>query len=310
MLTPPVSYRTVRGAGGRPATRIVDIAMGQFDLIVMGTRRRGRFRAALRIMSVPSGTCAHPCLSCPTVPAAAGVKASAEACASFRRPRPSPGSARPQLRPRRRDSAQCCSMRSCARAPELARRQDRPLPHARAPARTCAPEMAGHFCHRALFIGPNARPAINEGRAEYIPVFLSDAPALFRRGILPARRRADQRLAARRTRLLLAGHVGRSPCPRRSQTAKSSSPRSTRPMPRTLGDSFVHVDDIDLGVEVDMPPYEHALDPRRRGRAAHRRVHRRAGARRRDAPDGHRRHPLGRRAWRWATSATWASTPR
>src|SRR3954454_3357589 len=30
-----------------------------------------------------------------------------------------------------------------------------------------------------------------------------------------------------------------------------------RAMPRTLGDSFVHVDDIDFGVEVDVPPYGH-----------------------------------------------------
>ena len=28
-------------------------------------------------------------------------------------------------------------------------------------------------------------------------------------------------------------------------------------MPRTLGDSFIHVDEIDLGVEVDLPPPEH-----------------------------------------------------
>ena len=34
-----------------------------------------------------------------------------------------------------------------------------------------------------------------------------------------------------------------------------------RAMPRTLGDSFIHVDDIDLGVEVDVPPYEHAGGP-------------------------------------------------
>ena len=34
-----------------------------------------------------------------------------------------------------------------------------------------------------------------------------------------------------------------------------------RSMPRTLGDSFVHVDDIDLAVEVDVPPYAHAVGP-------------------------------------------------
>jgi len=40
-----------------------------------------------------------------------------------------------------------------------------------------APEMEGHLLHRAVFIGPNARQAINEGRAEFIPVFLSDIRA-------------------------------------------------------------------------------------------------------------------------------------
>ncbi|MEA2577296.1 MAG: hypothetical protein QOD78_884, partial [Chloroflexota bacterium] len=32
-----------------------------------------------------------------------------------------------------------------------------------------------------------------------------------------------------------------------------------RSMPRTLGDSFIHVNDIDLAVDVDVPPYEHAV---------------------------------------------------
>jgi acyl-CoA hydrolase len=32
-----------------------------------------------------------------------------------------------------------------------------------------------------------------------------------------------------------------------------------RSMPRTLGESFIHVDDIDLGVEVDVPPYVHSM---------------------------------------------------
>lgn len=57
--------------------------------------------------------------------------------------------------------------------------------HIEGPGPHLAPEMAGHFYHRALFIGPNARAAVNEGRAEYIPAFLSDVPSFFRRGILP-----------------------------------------------------------------------------------------------------------------------------
>ena len=48
--------------------------------------------------------------------------------------------------------------------------------HCEGPHPHLAPEMEGHFLHRALFIGPNARAAINDGRAEFIPVQLSDVP--------------------------------------------------------------------------------------------------------------------------------------
>jgi acetyl-CoA hydrolase len=42
--------------------------------------------------------------------------------------------------------------------------------------------MAAHFRHNALFIGPNVRTAVQEGRADYTPVFLSEIPALFAPG--------------------------------------------------------------------------------------------------------------------------------
>ena len=45
--------------------------------------------------------------------------------------------------------------------------------------------MAPHFRHTALFIGPNARAAVNDGRADYVPVLLSDVPRLFESGALP-----------------------------------------------------------------------------------------------------------------------------
>src|SRR6476620_11421231 len=57
--------------------------------------------------------------------------------------------------------------------------------HTEGPGPHLAPEMASHFRHRALFVGPNARAAVNEGRADYVPVFLSDVPNLFDRGALP-----------------------------------------------------------------------------------------------------------------------------
>jgi len=41
------------------------------------------------------------------------------------------------------------------------------------------------FRHNALFIGPNVRKAVQEGHADFTPIFLSEIPKLFRLGILP-----------------------------------------------------------------------------------------------------------------------------
>ena len=41
------------------------------------------------------------------------------------------------------------------------------------------PGMEKHFKHKAFFIGANTRGAINEGRAEFIPIFLSEVPPEF-----------------------------------------------------------------------------------------------------------------------------------
>ena len=142
--------------------------------------------------------------------------------------------------------------------------------HSEGPGPHLAPEMAGHFFHRALFIGPNARAAVNEGRAEYIPAFLSDVPDCCPARHPAARRGAGQRVAARPSRLLLAGHVGHRDAGRDPGGAKTVIAQINAAMPRTLGDSFVHVDDIDLGVEVDVPPYAHRARARRRSRATDR----------------------------------------
>jgi acyl-CoA hydrolase len=132
--------------------------------------------------------------------------------------------------------------------------------HTLGPAPHLAPEMAPHFRHRALFIGANAREAVNDGRADYVPVFLSDVPELFASGVLP----------------LDAALINVTPPDAHgfcslgtSVDAALAAVRSARTViaqlnpavPRTLGDSFVHVSEIDLAVEVDQPPYEHLEPP-------------------------------------------------
>src|SRR6266849_669855 len=48
-----------------------------------------------------------------------------------------------------------------------------------------ASEMAGHFRHNAVFIGANVRDAINEGRADYTAIYLSEIEELFENGAMP-----------------------------------------------------------------------------------------------------------------------------
>jgi len=54
--------------------------------------------------------------------------------------------------------------------------------HTDGPAPYAEPGMEGRFRHNALFIGPNTRQAVQEGRADYTPVFLSEIPSLFEPG--------------------------------------------------------------------------------------------------------------------------------
>lgn len=130
--------------------------------------------------------------------------------------------------------------------------------HIEGPGPHLAPEMDGHFRHRALFIGPNARQAVNEGRADYVPVFLSDVPHLFERGALPLdavlvnATPPDTHGFCSLGTSVEAIHAA-------IRAARTVIVQFNRAMPRTLGDSFIHVNDIDLAVEVDVPPYEHPI---------------------------------------------------
>lgn len=141
-----------------------------------------------------------------------------------------------------------------ARAPEL---HDVSIVHlhCEGPGPHLAPEMAPHFRHRALFIGPNARKAVNEGRADFVPVFLSDVPELFRSRALPLDAvfvnvtPPDQHGFCSLSVSVEAMHAA-------IDAATTVIVQFNQAMPRTLGESFIHVSQIDLAVEVDQPPYE------------------------------------------------------
>jgi acyl-CoA hydrolase len=144
-----------------------------------------------------------------------------------------------------------------ARAPELRDVSVVHL-HCEGPGPHLAPEMAGHFRHRALFIGPNARLAVQEGRADYVPAFLSDVPRLFESGILPLdavfvnASTPDAHGFCSLGTSVEAMHAA-------ILAAKTVIVQLNRAVPRTLGESFIHVDEIDLAVECSVPPYEHRI---------------------------------------------------
>jgi 4-hydroxybutyrate CoA-transferase len=130
--------------------------------------------------------------------------------------------------------------------------------HCEGPGPHLAPAMAPHFRHRALFIGPNSRAAVEERRAEYVPVFLSDVPRLFDSGMLPLdavfvnATPPDAHGFCSLGTSVEAMHAA-------IRAARTVVVQFNRAMPRTLGDSFIHVSQIDLAIECDVPPYEHSL---------------------------------------------------
>jgi acyl-CoA hydrolase len=142
-----------------------------------------------------------------------------------------------------------------ARAKELSNVETVHL-HLEGPAPHAAPAVAQAFRPNALFVGPNLRAAVNEGRADYTPVFLSEVPLLFRSGAMPLDVAlvhvsppdahgylslgvsVDAALAAVQSARVVVGQV---------------NPR----MPRTLGDGAVHLSRFTALTAVDAPLPEH-----------------------------------------------------
>ncbi|EED35588.1 4-hydroxybutyrate coenzyme A transferase [Luminiphilus syltensis NOR5-1B] len=108
--------------------------------------------------------------------------------------------------------------------------------------------LQGHLRHRCFFAGRETRRLINQGRADYVPMFLSEIPKLFRKG----EQRVDTVL------------VQVSPPDRHGNCSLGISVEATKAacdvadriiahinplMPRTHGDGFINVRDIDSAYE-------------------------------------------------------------
>ncbi len=115
-----------------------------------------------------------------------------------------------------------------------------------------APGMEGHFRHNSLFVGPADRKAVNDGRADYVPIFLHQIPRLFREGIVPLDVAMIQVSPPDEHGFMSLGVevlASTAAC----QTAKTVIAQVNEKMPRVLGDSFIHVNRVDRIVEQTEP---------------------------------------------------------
>lgn len=115
-----------------------------------------------------------------------------------------------------------------------------------------APEMTGHFRHNAMFIGANVREAINDGRADYTPIYLSEIEGLFESGEMPIDVALIE-VSPPDSHGYCSFGVGVDTTLTAAKVARFVVAQINDNMPRTYGDSFIHVNDIDAFVESSRP---------------------------------------------------------
>ncbi len=110
------------------------------------------------------------------------------------------------------------------------------------------PGMEKHFKHKAFFIGGNVRKAVNEGRAEFIPIFLSEVTLLFKHGIIsPDIALINVSPPDEHGYCSYGIDVGNIKTP--AEKSKIIIAQINNKMPRGLGNSFIHISKIDFIVE-------------------------------------------------------------
>jgi acyl-CoA hydrolase len=111
-------------------------------------------------------------------------------------------------------------------------------------------DLQDSFKIKTFFVGANMRSAVQTGKGSYIPIFLSEVPALFRKGVI----KLDVALISvsppdKHGYCSLGTSVDISLAA--AQNAKIVIAQINKFMPRTHGDGIIHVSEIDFCVEED-----------------------------------------------------------
>lgn len=112
------------------------------------------------------------------------------------------------------------------------------------------PEMQGHFTHAALFVAGNVRKAVNEGRADFYPVFLSEIGYMMELGRLPIDV-CMLHLSPPDEHGYCSFGVSNEVSKIAAENAKVVIAQINSKMPRVLGDNFIHISKIKYIVEIE-----------------------------------------------------------
>ncbi|MCL2565032.1 MAG: 4-hydroxybutyrate CoA-transferase [Defluviitaleaceae bacterium] len=113
----------------------------------------------------------------------------------------------------------------------------------------CLPEYRENFIHNGLFLSASTRLAVEEGRADYTPSFFFEIPRLFKNNILPVDVALISVSPPDKFGYCSLG-VSVDYTKAAAQCAKTVIALINDKMPRTGGDSLIHIDDIDFAVEL------------------------------------------------------------
>ncbi len=122
------------------------------------------------------------------------------------------------------------------------------------------PEMEGHFRHRAFFMGANVREAVNAGRADFVPIFLGEIERLFCSGAMPIDVALIQVSPPDDHGFCSLG-VSVDTTLTAAKHARLVVAEVNQQMPRTMGDCFLRVDEIDFLVPTNRPLLELPAHP-------------------------------------------------
>ncbi|MDE6949440.1 MAG: 4-hydroxybutyrate CoA-transferase [Lachnospiraceae bacterium] len=124
-------------------------------------------------------------------------------------------------------------------------------------AKFCEPGTEGHFRLNSLFLGAQSKPAVRDGRGDFTPCSFSEIPKLFEE-MLPVDVAVIQVTPPDKHGYVSCGVSVDYTLPA-AQKAKRVIAQVNAEMPRTWGDTCLHVSDIDAFVEIDHPVLELSL---------------------------------------------------